>query len=850
MSSLKIYYVLVVVLLFVWSPALYSQVVKDDFKINNDTLGGGNYNPDVEILESGEEIIVWGDYRNGNANIYGQLYDSVGDPTGTNFKVSTYSGSYTEYYPAIASYGDSLLVIWAYLYGQWILSDGSQSGTGFNLNNGTMFYPEVAVGDSGYFVVWYRTHSSNANEIFLKRYNLNGDSVGSRIIINDVGTGDQRYPRITLNDRGYSVVVWQDNRNSSSYPDIYGQLVDPSGDTIGGNFRINDNPGSSIQYQPSCAMDFEGNFVVVWTDYRDGAYGNIYGQRFDSLGNALDSNFLVTDTAESSYQYEPDCAMDSAGNFVVVWHDYRNGNPNIYGQLFDAAGVADSTNFLIEQETVLEYSSSPRVSMNEDNFVVTWYRYTGNSSRIFKRRFANDGTPAGNQIQVNDLEGTASQQEPEVDMNAGGNIVVTWGDYRELQGIYFQRLNVQGDTLGGNIRVANGHNPDVEVSEDSSFVIVYEVSSDIYYQQFRPNGDSIGSPIEISDTNGGDRSIAVVDLDSDNNSVVAWHDSRNGDNDIYAQLVNSAGDTVGSNFRVNDDAGTDQQYWPDVVMNPSGRFLVTWYDGRIGGTSHIYGQMYESDRTPVGGNFRIDSGGTFNQYYPKTGYLPDGNFIVAWQDYRIPNAIYAQIIDSMGTFVDTNFKVSDHRGHEPSVSVDTSGKFVIAWRDYSSGEYDIYAQKYNSDYSPDSTNFKVNNETEGINPNQEAPSVATDGENYIFVWQDAKWEKGWDIAAKVLNWNQGNVEEARQEEKVKILGVSSPILSGKEWLTLSLSSPAKVDFQLINVAGIVVSSKKLDYATPGIKRVEFDVSKLPCGPYFLSFKTEKGRTIKKAVVIK
>ena len=102
----------------------------------------------------------------------------------------------------------------------------------------------------------------------------------------------------------------------------------------------------------------------------------------------------------------------------------------------------------------------------------------------------------------------------------------------------------------------------------------------------------------------------------------------------------------------------------------------------------------------------------------------------------------------------------------------------------------------------------------------------------------------------MLGWTSG-IEEVKQEGKgVKILNVSSPILTGKEWLAISLDSPAEVDFQLINVAGIVVSSKKLDCTTVGMKRVDFDVSKLPCGPYFLSFETEKGRAIKKTVVIR
>ena len=322
-----------------------------------------------------------------------------------------------------------------------------------------------------------------------------------------------------------------------------------------------------------------------------------------------------------------------------------------------------------------------------------------------------------------------------------------------------------------------------------------------------------------------------------------------GNYDIYAQIIDSAGNTIEGNFRVNDDLGSFYQYWTDIAISPSGISLIAWYDNR-NGDYDIYGQIYQADGTPVGSNFRIDSGGTSNQYNPNAEYLPDGNFIVAWYDYRTPAAIYAQIIDSTGTLVDTNFKVSDLWGREPSVSVAPSGEFVITWQAYFSEQYDIYAQRYNSDYSPYLTNFKVNNEIEGVNPNQYWPNVATDGSNIIFVWEDAKWQKGFDIAAKIFNWSSGIEDVVGKGKGLRMLEISSPILTGKEWLTISTDSPAKVSFQIINVAGIVVSSRTLDYTAPGIKKISFDVSALPSGPYFLSFERKDRKAVKKTIVIR
>ncbi len=105
----------------------------------------------------------------------------------------------------------------------------------------------------------------------------------------------------------------------------------------------------------------------------------------------------------------------------------------------------------------------------------------------------------------------------------------------------------------------------------------------------------------------------------------------------------------------------------------------------------------------------------------------------------------------------------------------------------------------------------------------------------------------------VINWSatySGIEDLVDIGDGLAILGVSNPILTGNEWLTLSLNKPAKVDLKIINIAGMVVSSKSINYKTSGVKKVDFDVSKLPSGPYFLSVKTKDGNAVKKALVIR
>jgi hypothetical protein len=850
MSKFCIFSVIFTVFLFAVNPAISAQVIKDDFRINDDTIGGINTNPDVEILESGEAIVVWEDFRNGISGIYGQGYDNTGNSIGPNLRVNDMSiGSLREASnPSITSFGDSLLVIWQYGYGQWLLSDGSKSGTSFSLNSGNIHHLDAAVNDSGFFVVWEKSVSGSGYDIFLKRFDFNGDSIGPRIVVNDDGgTHHQVSPKIAMSSNGDFIVVWEDYRSGNS-ADIYGQLFNSSGEAVDVNFTINDDAGVGYHYYPSCAMDFEGNFIVVWEDPRDGPY-RLYGQRFVNTGSPTGTNFLITDVSGDFYPENPSCAMDSAGSFVVVWDDSRDGERNIYAQRFNNSGDTIGGNSRIDQSSVSEDDERPRVDINDDNYVVTWYRSVELNETVYKRTFSKNGPAIEDEVEVGEIDGAANQYLPAIDMNSSGNTVVVWLDNRNPWGTYFQRLDANGNILGSNTTIGRGYSHDIAVCEDSSFIIAYSIYNSTCYQRFNPSGDSINPTTIISDTTYNVRDLVSIGIDADNNAVVTWVDSRSDNKDIYAQLIDSLGDTIGGNFRVNDDAGTETQDLPHVSRSPSGKALIVWLDERDG-ISDIYGQIYNSDGSPVGSNFKIDIDESANQYFNEVQYLPDGNFIVVWEDIRSPAGIYAQIVDSTGTLIDTNFKVSDADayGFNPEVSAAPSGNFIITWQ---SNTRDIYAQKYNSDYSRNGANFRVNNGTEGENPTQQQPCVAANESVIIFAWSDAKWTRGYDIAAKVCDWNAGGIEDIVHEGKgLKMAEISSPILTGNEWLAISLDSPSKVVFQIINVAGMILSSKDLNYDTPGVKRVDFNVSNLPSGPYFLSFKSDSGRVIKKTLVIR
>jgi hypothetical protein len=62
----------------------------------------------------------------------------------------------------------------------------------------------------------------------------------------------------------------------------------------------------------------------------------------------------------------------------------------------------------------------------------------------------------------------------------------------------------------------------------------------------------------------------ATDLNGD--FVVCWYDKRNGNNDIYIQLFDRSGVREGTNLRVNDDTGTQEQFKPSMMKDQSGKF--------------------------------------------------------------------------------------------------------------------------------------------------------------------------------------------------------------------------------------------------------------------------------------
>ncbi|MDZ4683669.1 MAG: cadherin repeat domain-containing protein, partial [Planctomycetaceae bacterium] len=397
------------------------------------------------------------------------------------------------------------------------------------------------------------------------------------------------------------------------------QMLEPrvllTASPVGSEFQVNTfttgEQRTLAESPQSVAMDADGDFVVTWSGYgQDGDGYGIFAQRYNAAGVAQGSEFQVN-TYTAGWQRYSTVAMDADGDFVVTWSSSGQDATSTYGiyaQRYNAAGVAQGSEFRVNSYTTSHQRYST-VAMDADgDFVVTWSSsgYDATSSYgIYAQRYNAAGAAQGSEFQVNTYT-TSDQGFSTVAMDADGDFVVAWSSYTQdgsFYGIYAQRYNAAGVAQGSEFRV----------------------------NTYTTNGQR----------------YSTVAMDADGDFVVTWSSyvqdiSVHG---IYAQRYNAAGVAQGSEFRVNTYTNNQQRY-SAVAMDDNGDFIVTWSSlGQDGNLEGIYAQRYNAAAVAQGSEFRVNTYTTNNQFYSTVAMDNDGNFVVTWSSFGqdgSSDGVYAQ----------------------------------------------------------------------------------------------------------------------------------------------------------------------------------------------------------------
>lgn len=329
-------------------------------------------------------FVVWWDWRGFTYEVYGARVTPSGtvlDPSGT--AISTIA--YTQYHPSVAFDGTNYLVVWTdsrdrfstsdyHIYGARVSQTGTildPAGIAISTESVSMGSgPEVAFGNSDYFVVW--TDDRDGQLVYGARINTSGTVLDPSGILLSTTPGFFMFGASIAFDGTNFMVAWTEFASSTAY-DIYGSRVNQSGIVL-------DSSGIIIcevaNYQLFPAIAFDGtNYLVVWQDDRNMTSFDIYGARVSTSGTVLDPSGIAVSTA--AYRQQTPAVAFGSVDYFTVWEDWRGGSSSdIYGSRIDTSGtVLDPAGIPISTDAV-DWEETPVVAAtNSSDFFVVWQNW-------------------------------------------------------------------------------------------------------------------------------------------------------------------------------------------------------------------------------------------------------------------------------------------------------------------------------------------------------------------------------------------------------------------------------------------------------------------------------------------
>lgn len=201
---------------------------------------------------------------------------------------------------------------------------------------------------------------------------------------------------------------------------------------------------------------------------------------------------------------------------------------------------------------------------------------------------------------------------------------------------------------------------------------------------------------------------------------------------------------VGPEFLVNSYTLGDQ-HSPATGSTSAGQVLTVWERLGDGSGLGLFGQVYDENGVPVGGEFLVNTVTVGSQQRAAVAGDGAGRFVVVWASGGLNNEVRGQRFDSTGAPIGGEFQINTYTPGDqgyPSLDVATAanGDFVVAWSSYyQDGEgLGVFGQRFNNLGAPVGGEFQINTYTpgdQGLADNHSGVAVArSPAGDFVVVW--------------------------------------------------------------------------------------------------------------------
>jgi len=332
--------------------------------------------------------------------------------------------------------------------------------------------------------------------------------------------------------------------------------------------------------------------------------------------------------------------------------------------------------------------------------VIVWSSYyttSGRSNDILARRLDSTGGFTGDEFRVN-VATQGNQTEPAVAMDPLGRFAIVWqGPGLDQEDVFLRLFRANGsavtEELLVNLETAGRQlYPSVAAAGTGTLAVAWESRETtaegeravVLVQRFDPNGSSLGGPVTV-DTDVYDCRYPEVTMDGTGRFAVTWMRDRT-NHPIVARLFDAAGVPLTDPLEVN-TASIASITRPSIAMNSLGYFVVAWDgDPQRASEDDIYARLYDPNGVPRGEPFVINTIRAGAQQWPQAAINDANEFVIVWEhDTGDPNAateIAARYFGRDGVPVGEQFQLNTYTPDPqryPDVAMTNDDFFLAAW---------------------------------------------------------------------------------------------------------------------------------------------------------------------------
>ncbi|MGE5177275.1 MAG: hypothetical protein ACM3JJ_13000 [Hyphomicrobiales bacterium] len=688
-------------------------------RVNDDVAGPDQGAPDIAASPSGTFLCVWEDARSGNRDIYSVALDSLGVAFTPNLRVNDDATTTDQLLPRVAPVGtDRFLVVWGdgregqgEIYGAYRTATGGPTGANRHISVDPVVggswqgSPAVAVDASGRtLVVWLDGRAGGttygvAFDVYGQWLAVDGTPIGGNFKINDTAiTGHCASPCVTADPTNGFVVAWIDRRDAPTDPgDVYAQRYDAQGNAIGANVRVNDDPLGRDQRNVRAAAGV-GRALVIWEDLRGGLGidSNVEASFVPYDGGTPGANFRVNNDVPGR-QGTPHATWDGRDAFVAVWEDGRNGSSDVFGVSFLPDGTRRGSDTQLNDDAAPYDQRRPVLGHGPGHYVATWIDFRNPAGDLYGQWITSAGAREGvnHKLWANDYVNrpvTYSSAVSATDTALVVAQIARFSDAGDIRGFLYTAV---GEAPTFSFWVADtipaAQASPVAVASGSSFAVVWIDARDgtprLYARRVASNGALLGANHAVLTVDPVDPVYALdLDVDPAGGYWICYAEGATAEQRLWLAHLDANVTEDRPAIAIAPEIAGGRAH-PDLAVGPDGRIEIVWLGSDPSGGARLYYRSLSASLTPLAALVALgESDATVGPQDGPTLAVSATSSVIAWEERRQGNwSIWMQrftggIPDASGAVrVDQDVTTADQI--DPGAGMDASGRTLLVWSD-------------------------------------------------------------------------------------------------------------------------------------------------------------------------